>query len=169
AVRGVRTNRAEDRADAHRGGTCRRGRFAHGDAGSRRQDARARRLPLPRRGRRRARAGLPVDRAAPARHSPRPACGGYRGPPARRIDGLMSKKRVHEIAKEHGLSSKELLERLRAAGVDAKAAASSVEESAALKVLGVDGASAPVSSNGGPAQAAAPSGSDSGGASEAPA
>src|ERR1700730_2127032 len=32
----------------------------------------------------------------------------------------MSKKRVHEIAKEHGLSSKELLEKLKAAGVEAK-------------------------------------------------
>ncbi len=40
----------------------------------------------------------------------------------------MSKKRVHEIAKEQGLSSKELLEKLKAAGIDAKAAASSVEE-----------------------------------------
>ncbi len=40
----------------------------------------------------------------------------------------MSKKRVHEIAKEHGLSSKELLEKLAAAGIEAKAAASSVEE-----------------------------------------
>ena len=67
----------------------------------------------------------------------------------------MSKKRVHEIAKEHGLSSKELLEKLRAAGVEAKAAASSVEESAALKALGADGASAPASSNGGPAPAPA--------------
>ena len=47
----------------------------------------------------------------------------------------MSKKRVHEIAKEHGLSSKELLEKLKAAGVDAKAAASSVDEAVALKVL----------------------------------
>ncbi len=47
----------------------------------------------------------------------------------------MSKKRVHEIAKEHGLSSKELLEKLKAAGVEAKVAASSVEESAALKAL----------------------------------
>ena len=43
----------------------------------------------------------------------------------------MSKKRVHEIAKEHGLSSKELLEKLKAAGIEAKAAASSVEEDAA--------------------------------------
>ncbi len=48
----------------------------------------------------------------------------------------MSKKRVHEIAKEHGLSSKELLEKLQAAGVEAKAASSSVEESAALKAFG---------------------------------
>jgi translation initiation factor IF-2 len=60
----------------------------------------------------------------------------------------MSKRRVHEIAKEHGLSSKELLEKLHAAGVEAKAAASSVEESAALKALGLD---TPASSNGAPA------------------
>jgi translation initiation factor IF-2 len=53
----------------------------------------------------------------------------------------MSKKRVHEIAKEHGLTSKELLEKLAAAGVQATAAASSVEESAALQALGLDGAS----------------------------
>jgi translation initiation factor IF-2 len=66
----------------------------------------------------------------------------------------MSKKRVHEIAKEHGVSSKELLEKLKAAGVEAKAAASSVEESAALKALGVAGASTAASSNGGPAAAA---------------
>ncbi|MEA2215676.1 MAG: translation initiation factor, partial [Solirubrobacteraceae bacterium] len=60
----------------------------------------------------------------------------------------MSKKRVHEIAKEHGLTSKELLEKLAAAGVQAKAAASSVEEGAALKALGLD---APGASNGAPA------------------
>jgi translation initiation factor IF-2 len=54
----------------------------------------------------------------------------------------MSKKRVHEIAKEHGLSSKELLERLQAAGIAAKAAASSVEEADALRVLGDNGATA---------------------------
>jgi translation initiation factor IF-2 len=75
----------------------------------------------------------------------------------------MSKKRVHEIAKEHGLSSKELLEKLHAAGVEAKAAASSVEESAALKALGVGGASsngapaaAPAAPAAAPAQAASP-------------
>jgi translation initiation factor IF-2 len=59
----------------------------------------------------------------------------------------MSKKRVHEIAKEQGLSSKELLEKLKAAGVEAKAAASSVEEAAALKALGAPGPAA-ASSNG---------------------
>jgi translation initiation factor IF-2 len=65
----------------------------------------------------------------------------------------MSKKRVHEIAKEQGLSSKELLEKLHAAGIDAKAAASSVEEDAALKALAVGAASQPASasSNGGSA------------------
>ncbi len=54
----------------------------------------------------------------------------------------MSKKRVHEIAKEQKVSSKELLERLQAAGIDAKAAASSVDEASALKALGANGASA---------------------------
>ncbi|MDQ6749336.1 MAG: translation initiation factor IF-2 [Actinomycetota bacterium] len=48
----------------------------------------------------------------------------------------MAKKRVHEIAKEQGLTSKELLAKLEAAGIDAKAAASSVEEADALAVLG---------------------------------
>jgi translation initiation factor IF-2 len=65
----------------------------------------------------------------------------------------MSKKRVHEIAKEHGLSSKELLERLKAAGVEAKAAASSVEESVALKVLDGGGSGESASPNGAPATA----------------
>ena len=55
----------------------------------------------------------------------------------------MSKKRVHEIAKEHGLSSKELLAKLHAAGVEAKAAASSVDEAVALKALGETPAAPP--------------------------
>ncbi len=56
----------------------------------------------------------------------------------------MAKKRVHEIAKAQGLSSKELLAKLKAAGVEAKAAQSSVEESDALAALkgSGDGASA---------------------------
>ncbi len=56
----------------------------------------------------------------------------------------MAKKRVHEIAKAQGLTSKELLAKLKAAGVEAKAAQSSVEESDALAALkgSGDGASA---------------------------
>ena len=56
----------------------------------------------------------------------------------------MSKKRVHEIAREHGLASKELLERLKAAGVEAKTASSSVEEALALKALGNGGSAVAV-------------------------
>jgi len=48
----------------------------------------------------------------------------------------VAKKRVHEIAKAQGLSSKDLLAALKKAGVEAKAAASSVEEADALKALG---------------------------------
>ena len=52
----------------------------------------------------------------------------------------MAKKRVHEIAKAQGLSSKELLAALKKAGIEAKAAASSVEEADALKALSGNGA-----------------------------
>jgi translation initiation factor IF-2 len=48
----------------------------------------------------------------------------------------MAKKRVHEIAKAQGIASKELLAALKKAGIEAKAAASSVEEADALKALG---------------------------------
>jgi translation initiation factor IF-2 len=51
----------------------------------------------------------------------------------------VAKKRVHEIAKAQGLSSKELLAALKKAGIEAKAAASSVEESDALKALSANG------------------------------
>jgi translation initiation factor IF-2 len=45
-------------------------------------------------------------------------------------------KRVHEIAKERGLQAKEVLERLKAAGIEVKAASSSVDEAVAARVLG---------------------------------
>jgi translation initiation factor IF-2 len=61
-------------------------------------------------------------------------------------------KRVHQIAKEQGLTSKELLERLQAAGVEVKAASSNVDEDVALKLLG-NGAKSP---DGGGAPAPAP-------------
>src|SRR4029077_14751185 len=73
------------------------------------------------------------DRSRPALLDLRP--GGDRRSQARRIGEAVSKKRVHEIAKEHGLSSKELLEKLNAAGIEAKVAASSVEDAVALKAL----------------------------------
>src|ERR671936_218189 len=55
------------------------------------------------------------------------------------------KKRVHEIARQQGLTSKEVLAALKAAGIEAKVAASSVEEEdalAALAAAGADGAEA---------------------------
>ena len=73
----------------------------------------------------------------------------------------MAKKRVHEIAKAQGVSSKELLAALKAAGVEAKAAASSVDEKEALKALsgangGGDTATATKPKPPAPAQTAAP-------------
>ena len=47
----------------------------------------------------------------------------------------MARKRVHEIAKQQGLTSKEVLAALNAAGIEAKVAASSVEEAEALRAL----------------------------------
>ncbi len=58
-------------------------------------------------------------------------------------------KRVHEIAKERGLPTKEVIEKLKAAGVSVKAASSSVDEATAARVLGngdapaADGGTAP--------------------------
>jgi translation initiation factor IF-2 len=48
-------------------------------------------------------------------------------------------KRVHQIAKDRGLAAKDVLERLKAGGLDVKAVSSSVDEAAALRVLGGDG------------------------------
>ena len=47
----------------------------------------------------------------------------------------MAKLRVHELAKQRGLTSKEVLAKLQAAGVEVKVAASSVEQDVAAKVL----------------------------------
>ncbi len=52
-------------------------------------------------------------------------------------------KRVHEIAKERGIAPKELLARLRAAGVEVKAVSSSVDESVASQLLGNGDGAAP--------------------------
>src|SRR5205823_11623725 len=53
----------------------------------------------------------------------------------RGFGGDFLKKRVHEIAKQQGLTSKEVLAALKAAGIEAKVAASSVEEEDAPKAL----------------------------------
>jgi translation initiation factor IF-2 len=47
----------------------------------------------------------------------------------------MAKKRVHEIAKDEGVATKDLIATLQAAGIDAKAASSTVDEAAALAAL----------------------------------
>jgi translation initiation factor IF-2 len=47
----------------------------------------------------------------------------------------LARKRVHEIAKARGLTSKEVLAALHAAGIEAKAAASSVDEEVAAEAL----------------------------------
>ncbi|MBA2342460.1 MAG: translation initiation factor IF-2 N-terminal domain-containing protein, partial [Thermoleophilaceae bacterium] len=52
----------------------------------------------------------------------------------------MAKKRVHQIAKERGISSKEVLVILQAAGLDVKVAASSVDESEAAAAFSNGGA-----------------------------
>ena len=53
----------------------------------------------------------------------------------------MATKRVHEIAKQRGVPSKEILAALKAAGLEVTTAASSVEEAEAAKVLGAGVAS----------------------------
>jgi translation initiation factor IF-2 len=76
----------------------------------------------------------------------------------------MAKKRIHEIAKEQGLSSKDVLDTLQAAGLDVKAASSSVEEGDALRAISGD---KQPSGNGGSAPSSTPP--PAAAASEAPA
>jgi translation initiation factor IF-2 len=66
----------------------------------------------------------------------------------------LARKRVHEIAKAQGLTSKDVLAALQAAGIEAKAAASSVDEADALKALKAADGGAPAAAE--PAKAAAP-------------
>ncbi len=73
-------------------------------------------------------------------------------------------KRVHQIAKEQGLAPKDVLARLKAGGLDVKAASSSVDEAAALRVLANGDGGAAVT-DGSPATKQAPR--DGGGAGDA--
>jgi translation initiation factor IF-2 len=73
----------------------------------------------------------------------------------------MAKKRVHELAKQHGMSSKDVLAKLTAAGIEVKAPASAVDEAQAIAAL-----TAP---NGGkPPAPAAKADAPAGGAAAAP-
>ena len=56
------------------------------------------------------------------------------------LEPRMAKQRVHEIAKALGLESKQVLAALKDAGVEVKAAASSVDQQTALKALAASGA-----------------------------
>src|SRR5918911_3773927 len=67
----------------------------------------------------------------------------------------MAKKRVHEIAKERGMSSKDVIAVLQKAGLDVKAAASSVDENDIKRAFS-NGADAPQQPNGGAAAGAEP-------------
>ncbi len=55
----------------------------------------------------------------------------------------MSRKRVNDIAKEQGISARDLLVKLQAAGIDAAAPSATVEEADALRVLNGDAAGKP--------------------------
>src|SRR5919204_281659 len=55
----------------------------------------------------------------------------------------MAKKRVHEIAKERGMSSKDVIAVLQKAGLDVKAAASSVDEADIARAFSNGAESAP--------------------------
>ncbi|GAC1324635.1 MAG: hypothetical protein NVSMB25_22320 [Thermoleophilaceae bacterium] len=67
----------------------------------------------------------------------------------------MAKKRVHEIAKERGISSKEVIVVLQRAGLDVKAAASSVDENDILMAFSNGGAGPTAAQNGGSAATSA--------------
>src|SRR5919107_1043906 len=58
----------------------------------------------------------------------------------RRLDRRMAKKRVHEIARERGMSSKDVIATLQKAGLDVKAAASSVDENDVARAFNGGGA-----------------------------
>ena len=54
----------------------------------------------------------------------------------------MGKLRVHELAKKIGIDNKDLVEKLKSAGLDVKTHSSSVDEGEAMKVLSGEGAAA---------------------------
>ena len=79
----------------------------------------------------------------------------------------MAKKRVHEIAKERGISSKEVISVLQAAGLNVKAAASSVDEND-IRMAFSNGSEAASPSGNGAAAESPPATAESGAAAAEP-
>ena len=107
-----------------------------------------------------------VDRiaaATPLARSFRAACDSPTGD--HRLTAKMAKKRVHEIAKEKGISSKEVLAILQKAGFNVKAAASSVDEDDIARAFS---GGPPATSEPEPEAPEAASGSDGAGTASAP-
>src|SRR5215217_3916909 len=67
----------------------------------------------------------------------------------RKLDRRMAKKRVYEIARERGMSSKEVIATLQKAGLDVKAAASSVDENDVARAFNGGGGAPPGGGQGG--------------------
>lgn len=83
----------------------------------------------------------------------------------------MAKKRVYEIAKEHGIASKDLLAKLAGIGVEVKSASSSVEETTALVAIGKpqdDGKAKPASGKSGDSKPQTAAAEKSGSKKDAP-
>ena len=60
----------------------------------------------------------------------------------------MAKKRINELAREHDMPAKEVIERLRAAGIEVKAQASAVDETQAKRAIAGQPIEAPEAKNG---------------------
>src|SRR5215210_4558040 len=60
----------------------------------------------------------------------------------------MAKKRINELAREHDIPAKEVIARLRAAGIEVKAQASAVDETQARRALAGQPIEIPEATNG---------------------
>src|SRR5215213_8007824 len=60
----------------------------------------------------------------------------------------MAKKRINELAREHDMPAKEVIERLRAAGIEVKAQASAVDEVQARRAIAGQPIETPEATNG---------------------
>src|SRR5689334_20311451 len=60
----------------------------------------------------------------------------------------MAKKRINELAREHDMPAKEVIDRLRAAGIEVKAQASAVDEAQAKRALTGQPVEVPEAKNG---------------------